>query len=257
MRIDSCLLAWCAAGADRAVFRAYGWARPTLSLGRAEPFPDGWGAAALEAAGVDVVRRPTGGDAVLHDGELAFAAAASLPGPWALSPRGFAHLVADAVAEAMRRLGFDAARVGEEDRARSGGGADDASASTPTVPGARPCFARSEPGEVRAGGFKVAGIASRFTRGAALSHASIPLSPRHREVASFRRDGGLWRDVLEGHARSVAELPGHGPLTEGLAEALGREIAGAFGSRLGRVLEPAAFADAGLDPSCDADGAAR
>ncbi|HKW51164.1 MAG TPA: hypothetical protein VJQ53_05455, partial [Candidatus Eisenbacteria bacterium] len=98
MAIDGALLEWAASGPSRAVFRTYAWSRPTLSLGRAEPYPAGWDVGALEAAEVDVVRRPTGGDAVLHDGELTFAVAASLPGPWALRPRAFADLVAEALA---------------------------------------------------------------------------------------------------------------------------------------------------------------
>ena len=243
MAIDAALLRWCAGGPDRAAFRAYGWERPTLSLGRAEPFPEGWDADGLSAAGVDVVRRPTGGDAVLHDGELAFAAAVSLPGAWGLSPRGFVDVVAEAVAEAIRRLGLDASRV-TRDGSSSGLAA---LAGAAPGPGARPCFARSEPGEVRAGGFKVAGIAARFTRGAALSHASIPLSARHREVASFRRDGGQWRSVLDGHARSVSELLGQFVPPETLE----REIGAAFGSRLGRALTPGSFASIGLDLAPD------
>ena len=254
MRIDAELLRWCAAADDRAVFRAYGWARPTLSLGRAEPFPEGWDTNALAAAGVDVVRRPTGGDAVLHDGELAFAAAVSLPGRSGLSPRSFANLVADAVAEAMRRMGVDAARSEAADAATPrDAGENRVIGAASRAPGVRPCFARTEPGEVRAAGYKIAGIASRFTRGAALSHASIPLSPAHRNVASFRRDGAMWRDVLDGHARAVPELIGRNVEPE----ALGRAIAEAFGSHLERALEPATFAVLGLEAALDRSSSGR
>ncbi|MGH7681904.1 MAG: lipoate--protein ligase family protein, partial [Candidatus Eiseniibacteriota bacterium] len=109
MSADRSMLDWCAAAPNRAVYRVYSWERPTLSLGRAEAFPAGWNVTALEAAGVDVVRRPTGGDAVLHDGELTFAVAASLPGPWRLRPRAFAETVADALADALREAGLPAA----------------------------------------------------------------------------------------------------------------------------------------------------
>lgn len=174
MALDASLLAWAASARGRLVARTYAWERPTLSLGRAEPYPEGWNPEALRAAGVDVVRRPTGGDAVLHDEEVTFAVAASVPGPWAQRPREFARRVADALAAALRSLGLAASTVapGEE--------------TVPWAPaGARPCFARAAAGEVRVGGFKAAGIASRFTRGAALSHASVPLTARHRDVARF------------------------------------------------------------------------
>jgi hypothetical protein len=106
---------------------------------------------------------------------------------------------------------------------------------------------------VRAEGYKIAGIASRFTRGAALSHASIPMSSRHRDVASFRRDGSLWRDALDGHARAVPELLGRSVEPE----ALGRAIGAAFAARLSCALEPATFALLGLAATLGERGAGR
>ena len=231
MAIDGALLEWAASGPSRAVFRTYAWSRPTLSLGRAEPYPAGWDVEALRAAELDVVRRPTGGDAVLHDGELTFAVAASLPGPWALRPRAFAHLVAEALAEALRELALPAERIGAS-----------AARVAPGRPGERPCFARPSAGEVRVGPYKVAGIASRFTRGAALSHASVPLSPRHRDVASFRTNAPRDRALLERHARSTSELLGR----EVVDSLLGARVAAALSARLLAPLRPACFAELGI-----------
>lgn len=223
MALDAALLAWASAGAGRAVFRTYGWSRPTLSLGRAEPFPGGWDEEAIRRAGIDVVRRPTGGDAVLHDEELTFAVAAALPGPWGLRPRGFADLVAEALAAALRDAGLEAERTA-------------ASTGEPVRPGAHPCFARTAAGEVRVGRFKVAGIASRFTRGAALSHASVPLTGAFRDVARLRTDASGAREAIGAGARGASELLEASVegdrigacLVEALAEALGsrpREVA--------------------------------
>jgi len=238
MAIDGALLEWAASGPLRAVFRTYAWSRPTLSLGRAEPYPAGWDVAALEAAELDVVRRPTGGDAVLHDGELTFAVAASLPGPWALRPRAFADLVAEALAEALRELTLPAERIGVASE-RIGVAAERMS---PGRPGDRPCFAQPSAGEVRVGPYKVAGIASRFTRGAALSHASVPLSPRHRDVASFRANAPGDRALLERHARSATELLGR----EVADSLLGARVASALSARLLAPLRPAQFAELGI-----------
>ena len=231
MAIDGALLEWAGAGLSRAVFRTYAWSRPTLSLGRAEPYPAGWDAAGIAAAGMDVVRRPTGGDAVLHDGELTLAVAASLPGPWELRPRAFADLVAEALAEALRELALPAERIGAA-----------AGSAEPGRPGDRPCFARPSAGEVRVGPYKVAGIASRFTRGAALSHASVPLSPRHRDVASFRASALADRALLERHARSTTELLGR----EVADSLLGARVAAALSARLHARLQPARFAELGI-----------
>ncbi|HET9941656.1 MAG TPA: hypothetical protein VFR25_11205 [Candidatus Eisenbacteria bacterium] len=225
MAIDAALLDWASRGLDRAVFRTYDWNPPAISLGRAEPFPDGWDLAAIRAAGLDVVRRPTGGDAVLHDGELTFALAASLPGPWNLGPRAYANLVAEALADAVAAFGLKAERVLERGIAAR--------------PGADPCFARASSGELRSGAFKVAGIASRFTRGAALCHASVPLTPRHRDIARFRGDRPGEREALAEHARSIAEILGRSVPAVALGDVLATKVAG----RLGASLEVAPLDD--------------
>jgi lipoate-protein ligase A len=231
MAIDGALLEWAASGPSRAVFRTYAWARPTLSLGRAEPYPGGWNARAVEAAGIDVVRRPTGGDAVLHDRELTFAVAASLPGPWELGPRAFADLVAEAVADALKGLALPAERIGAS-----------AGREAPGRPGDLPCFARASAGEVRVGEYKVAGIASRFTRGGALSHASVPLSSRHRDVADFRADAPGDRAELDRHARSTTEILGRALP----AFFLGARVAAALSARFRAPLQHTDFADLGI-----------
>jgi lipoate-protein ligase A len=233
MELDAALLRWAAAAPGRLVARTYGWTRPTLSLGRVEPWPEGWDVEAVRRDGLDVARRPTGGDAVLHDEEATFAVAASVPGPWAETPRAFAERVADAVAEAYRTLHLAAERVPASERG----------ALRPA--GAVPCFARTAPGEVRVGAFKLAGIASKFTRGGALSHASLPLTERHRDVARYRRDAAEAAALLAGHARGAGELLGIA-LPESRIE---ERIVAAIGSTFGVRLAAASFADLGLrDP---------
>jgi lipoate-protein ligase A len=232
MAADAALLAWAAGATARLALRTYGWARPTLSLGRGEPFPEGWDAARIEADGVDVVRRPTGGDAVLHADELTFAVAASLPGPWTLSPRAFADAVADAVAGAVSGAGIAAARTGA------------AEADAPARDHELACFARVARGEVRAGAFKIAGLASRFARGGALCHGSLPLGEGYRQVASYRWSGGRDRARIRLHARSLGELmTGPPPRVAALASG----IAAALEDRLGMNLAPATFASLGLE----------
>jgi lipoate-protein ligase A len=226
MELDAALLRWAAAAPARLVVRTYGWTRPTLTLGRVEPWPEGWDVEALGRAGIDVARRPTGGDAVLHDEEATFAVAASVPGPWAESPRAFSERVADAVAAAYQTLRLAAERVPSSERG-------------PVQPaGATPCFARTAPGEVRVGTFKLAGIASKFTRGGALSHASLPLTGRHRDVARFRDDAAAAAALLAGHARSAGELLGTAVAPAVIEERIVESVARTFGV----TLAPASFA---------------
>ncbi|HKC80977.1 MAG TPA: hypothetical protein VKB91_07250, partial [Gemmatimonadaceae bacterium] len=56
-----------AAQTGETVFSIYSWARPTLSFGRHQPAAGLYDIEKIRAAKVDVVRRPTGGRAILHD----------------------------------------------------------------------------------------------------------------------------------------------------------------------------------------------
>ncbi len=235
MATDRALLGWVSQGSARLVYRTYSWERQTLSLGRSEPYPEGWDEEGLSREGIEVVRRPTGGNAVLHAEEATFALAASIPGPWRLTPRGFANAAAECLSRALSACGVEDARVEEDRRASPGAGAS-------------LCFARSAPGEVLAGGFKVAGIASRFGRTGAVCHASVPLTARSRSISRFRRAARGESEALERNARSLGEILGldaegkgaasTGRLKAAIAESLASEIASRFGAR---------WTDAGFD----------
>jgi lipoate-protein ligase A len=83
MAYDAVAAETAAAGGPRTV-RVYQWSPSTLSLGyRTDPDDVDW--AACERAGVDVVRRPTGGGAIYHDavGDISYSTVApadELPG---------------------------------------------------------------------------------------------------------------------------------------------------------------------------------
>src|SRR2546427_3222065 len=57
----------------RTVVRFYGWRRPTISLGRNQKVENAVDVDYCRANGIDIVHRPTGGRAVLHDDELTYA----------------------------------------------------------------------------------------------------------------------------------------------------------------------------------------
>jgi len=240
MATDRSLLEWVSQGAARLVFRTYAWERPTLSLGRREPYPGGWDHEAVERAGIEVVRRPTGGNAVLHTEEVTFALAASIPGPWKTTPRAFAGATAEALSRALTACGVPGARVEDERRFRPG------------APAAL-CFARSAPGEVLAQGYKVAGLASRFGRSGALCHASIPLTARSRSIAGFRAAGGGETEALERNARSLGELIGLD--REALAAAVAESLAGEIATRFGGLWSDAGFDLVGIEGADVADAA--
>src|SRR5437870_13135127 len=57
----------------RTVVRFYGWRRPAISLGRNQKVENAVDVDYCRANGIDIVQRPTGGRAVLHDDELTYA----------------------------------------------------------------------------------------------------------------------------------------------------------------------------------------
>lgn len=207
MGVDEALLASAIAGV--ATLRFYGWEGHWLSLGYAQRL-DPPRVAACRDAGVGVVRRITGGRAVLHGRDLTYCLAA----PEAALPpglRGSYQLVADALIEGLRSLGVAAER--------SAAGSDAAGA------GELDCFAVPAEDEICVGGRKLAGSAQRRSQGGVLQHGSIRLAPDPPEVT---RAVGF----APGVATSLREL-GLGIEGEDLREAL----KAAFRKALGGPLE--------------------
>ncbi len=74
MAIDSWLLDQHVKGLQPSCLRFYTWRSPTLSLGyHQRQFPAHWSNLHWQGQPVDLVRRPTGGRAVLHQGDLTYA----------------------------------------------------------------------------------------------------------------------------------------------------------------------------------------
>ncbi len=76
MAVDEAILESVFTGDSPPTLRLYAWEPPCLSLGLAQPFSD-VDTQALSSYGWDVVRRPTGGRAILHTDELTY----SVTGP--------------------------------------------------------------------------------------------------------------------------------------------------------------------------------
>lgn len=176
MAIDYTLLK--AAQRGRSYFRLYAWSPPCLSFGRNEPALARYERSAIEALGIHLVRRPTGGRAVWHDRELTYAVAApvDLFGPL----RETYIAIHRMVASALRRLGIAA-----ELAAR--GGARWARAG----PSAGACFASPIGGEIVVAGRKLVGSAQRRERGAFLQHGSILLENGQDLIARLSRGGSV------------------------------------------------------------------
>jgi len=167
MAVDHALAALVRPG--EAVLRIYRWSRPTVSFGRNEPARDRYDPAAGHSAGIEFVRRPTGGRAVLHDRELTYAAV--LPRPIRPGLRATYGLINRGLVEAMCSLGVPAAMA--EGR------------NVPLPPDSGPCFDEPAPGEVTVAGRKLVGSAQARLEGALLQHGSLLLGPGQERILAL------------------------------------------------------------------------
>ena len=153
MAADTAMLDAVAAGAAP-VLRLYRWERPALSLGRFQP-DDEVDQPACARHGVEIVRRPTGGRALLHGGDLTYAVAMARPAGRAGGVDAVYLWVARGVIAGLARLGVTAAV------ARHDG------------PAGPVCFAGQQGADLRVGERKLCGSAQVRRDGAVLQHGSI------------------------------------------------------------------------------------
>lgn len=155
MAADEALLRSAAAErAFRPVLRLYGWTGPTVSLGYLQK------AAPFAGLGVPLVRRVTGGRALLHDFEFTYAVIAGAGNPlYSMGISGCYSAVSRAIVLTLREFGIEA------------------EFSRPSSPAAYrrsgACFASSARYEVLVRGRKIAAGAQRRVKHGLLQHGSI------------------------------------------------------------------------------------
>ncbi len=209
MAVDLAIHAACAKGEAPPTLRVYAFHPMYLSLGRHQK--DEQLLRRCEELGLPWVRRPTGGGAVLHAGDVCYSVVAPLGDPAVGGPlrRSYCQ-VAKALIRALQLLGLESVQMCEGVSRPSRGG---------------PCFASPAPLEVMALGAKLVGN------------------------AQWRRGGGLLiQGSIRTHAHLTLEMELFGlPLGSTVSQLLGRdlryeEVAKAlregFAQALGLQLEP-------------------
>jgi len=197
MARDEALLTGVGSGVSEPTVRLYGWAAPTISLGYFQRYAD-YVALPRPAGGLAVVRRLTGGGAILHDLELTYSIALPVNHAWLSGGANRLYELAhDAVIAALGDLKLAASRCGESD--------DSGAAKGPFF-----CFSRRHCYDVLVNGDKIAGSAQRRTRGAVLQHGSIILGNRFGQQPTAATDGPfeqtlaqVRRGMVEGLGRAT------------------------------------------------------
>lgn len=194
--------------------RLYGWRPPALSLGRGQRAHGAHDPRFLERCGIDLVRRPTGGRAVLHEHERTYAVIGRLGvPPFSGGVIETYARVAEALVAAMRSLGVPAQIASRENGRR-------------TDPGPA-CFTMVSAHEVTAGGRKLIGSAQLRRRGAFLQHGSIPLRCDPQRLAGAVGSPSA-ADGFTDLGRELGRVPG----TSRLDRVLAKAFAQVFSARL-------------------------
>lgn len=220
MAFDEWLLGRLLDGVGSPMVRLYTFSEPTITIGYAQPYERDIDVARCREAGVGVVRRPTGGRAVFHDGDLTYSVVARLNDPWlGRSVHETYRAIAGALGQGLAHLGI-----------RS----ELAKAARQVHPSSRFCFATSARYELLAEGKKIVGSAQLRRSGALLQQGSLPLSGDGTEGMHFMRApaGAEPPSDLEGRVTTVAQILGRRVGFGAAADAMRRGFEAASGCRL-------------------------
>jgi len=160
MALDDALLHSVASGTSVPILRLYRWQPATLTVGYAQTIDAGIDLGACRAGGIDVVRRPTGGRAVLHDREVTYAVIAPVGGPFGSGVAESYRVIAGVLRNVLCKFGLPAELVPGKSRGQ---------------PGRAACFTAPAQHELLIAGCKVAGCAQKRRGQMFLQHGSIPL----------------------------------------------------------------------------------
>jgi len=160
MAIDEAILEAVSTGEQLPTLRLYGWNPPCLSLGYGQRAAD-VDFERIAALGWDVVRRPTGGRAILHTDELTYSLSLAADDP----------VAAGSIVESYRRIsaalikGLESLGVQPQADKRAEGG----------EAGGPVCFETPSHYEITMNGRKLVGSAQMRRKAGLLQHGSLPL----------------------------------------------------------------------------------
>jgi lipoate-protein ligase A len=191
----------------RTIVRFYGWIIPTISLGRSQHVDKAVDIDYCRDNGIDIVHRPTGGRAVLHDDELTYAVVSNDTDCFGDTIYGNYKRVSEALCLAYNRLGVPAVLAPETRKLSArANGADP------------PCFLSPSRYELVVEGRKIAGSAQRRLRRSFLQHGSMPITCNRPELARATRLPSP--DPLDQEMAGLAEFLPQRPTVEQLRGAL-------------------------------------
>jgi lipoate-protein ligase A len=192
MARDEAIVSSHAGGAMPPTLRLYRWKSACLSLGRFQRV-DAIDRAACARAGVVIVRRPSGGRALLHDAELTYAIIARADHPLFGNQPILAtyRQISLALRAGLRRLGVAAeltpASRDERRRTKDETELHSSFVLRPSSSSSAACFDTPAAYELTLAGRKLVGSAQTRRDGSILQHGAIPLVAHAQRLAALLR----------------------------------------------------------------------
>ena len=203
MAVDEAILIEHGRGQVPPTVRFYFWQVPTLSLGYFQDLAKEIDLEACAANGVAVVRRPTGGRAVLHNKEVTYAIVASRSYGAAGTVLASYQWISGGLARGLELLGLEVRSHKPVEGVTDGDIAE-------RLRGSAACFDSPSWYEITVGGKKIIGSAQVRRDEALLQHGSILLETQSRELFAllrFEREEVRERSrrIFEGRATGIRE----------------------------------------------------
>lgn len=214
--------------------RLYRWDKPTLSCGFHQRIEQRVDLAKCQEKGVAIVRRPTGGRELLHDGDLSFSISGRNLKMESLAKETL-HKASMVIYGGLKEMGINAQIMSR--------------AKKTTGLNSGPCLAVTSEFEIASDGRKIVPLAQRIFRDSVLVHGSIPLTKTKIATASLLKIGNpeLIQKQIESYATDLEQLTGNSPNIERLKLELVKVFANIFQG----CVEKIAFAPDELSKASD------
>lgn len=201
MATDQAILTACGEGKAPPTLRLYGWTQPTLTIGYSQSVVRDIDVNHCRERGIPVVRRPTGGRALLHARELTYSLVAPIPHPrFPANLRDTFRVISDALLLSLAQLGVQGAGIaqikGISKEARS-----------PS------CFSSLNHSEITVKNRKLIGSAQRRMSRSFLQHGSLWIDCDRQFMTSlfkfeFPKTRERELEILESHTTTLQQLCG-------------------------------------------------
>ncbi|WP_408955957.1 biotin/lipoate A/B protein ligase family protein [Natroniella sp. ANB-PHB2] len=212
MALDEAILEAVKAGQVKPTIRFYTWQPSAISLGYFQKLGEEIDIIACQQHEVDIVRRLTGGRAVLHDNELTYSLIAPAQISWLSESIVKSYkTISQGLVEGLQQLGISAEMVSLADKVKR----DRQSAA---------CFDATSWHEVAVAGKKIIGSAQTRKQGMILQHGSIIRGQNLEQLFSIlkfsnQREKKRLKRLFNTKATSIQEVIDTTPTLEELREA--------------------------------------